>query len=296
MDTKKRKAAVIGALNVDIGGIPEAAFAPGDSIPGRVRVSLGGVGWNIARDLACLGVETSFFSLLGEDMHADAIRRNAEEYGVDIAHCRWTGAGNNRYLYISGRGGELSAAVNDMRLCDAMDEAFAADCLASLKDFDAAVMDANLPPETLRVIAEGAPVPLAADCVSAVKCGRLREILPYIHTIKANRMEAEMLTGRIDPADCVRALLDAGVRRAVVSLSGEGVLCGEAERMIRIPALSVTIRDVTGAGDSLTAALTAGLVRGLPLEECAELGMRAACITVGQPGAVTKALCALETE
>ena len=295
MDAKKRKAAVIGALNVDIGGIPEAAFVPGDSIPGRVRVSLGGVGWNIARDLSCLGLSTSFISLLGEDMHADAIRRDAEEFGVDIARCRWMSSENNRYLYISGRGGELSAAVNDMRLCAAMDEAFGAGCLAVLPGCDVVVADANLPPETLRVIAEGSPVPLVADCVSAVKCGRLRELLPYVHTLKANRMEAETLTGRIDPADCVRALLDAGVRRAVVSLSGEGVLCGDAERIVRMPALPVPVRDVTGAGDSLTAALAAGLARGLTLEECAGLGMRAAGITMGQPGAVTKELCALET-
>ena len=295
MNGQKRKVAVIGALNVDIGGRPEAAFVPGDSIPGRVSTSLGGVGWNIARNCASLGADTGFFSVLGEDEHASAIRRDAGDFGVDIGMCRWTAAPNNRYLYISGREGDLAAAVNDMRLCDRMDGRFAREvCLPALDGFHAVAVDANLPPETLALIAEHVKAPLTADCVSAVKCGRLRQILPRIHTLKANRMEAEMLTGRIDPADCVRALLDAGVTRAVISLGGEGALCGEGGRTILAPSAALsTPADTTGAGDSLTAALTVGLAWGLSLEECAELGMRAAGITLGERGAVTRKLRAL---
>jgi sugar/nucleoside kinase (ribokinase family) len=51
--------------------------------------------------------------------------------------------------------------------------------------------------------------------------------------------------------------------------------------------------DTTGAGDSLTASLAVGLAYGLDLERCAELGMAAAGITVGQPGAVTRQLSQL---
>lgn len=293
MNVTKRKAAVIGALNVDIGGRPEAAFRPGDSIPGRVSVSLGGVGWNIARDCACLGLETAFFSVLGRDEHENAIRRDAEAFGVSVADCRWVDAENNRYLYISGRNGDMAAAVNDMRLCARIDEDFARACLPRLADADVIAADANLAPEVLRALAEGVSAPLVADGVSAVKCGRLREILPRIHTLKVNCMEAEVLTGQIEPEACAAALLDAGVKRIVISLGGDGVLCGENGVTFRLPASGMPITDTTGAGDSLTAALAAGLARGLTLKECAALGMRAAGIVMGQPGAVTKALTAL---
>ena len=293
MNGSKRKVAVIGALNVDIGGIPEAAFRPGDSIPGRVISSLGGVGWNIARNCASLGAETEFFSVLGDDAHAPAIRRDAADFGVSLAGCRWAPAENNRYLSIAGKNGDMVAAVNDMRLCARMDADFAAACLPALRGFDAAVADANLPPETLRALAEGLGIPLVADGVSAVKCGRLRDILPRIHTLKANRMEAEVLAGRIEPEDCIRALLDAGVTRVVISLSGEGALCGEAGRIFRCPAAGMPVTDTTGAGDGLTAALAVGLAYGMDLEACAALGMRAAGITMGQPGAVTHLLSSL---
>ena len=293
MTGRKRKVAVIGALNVDIGGIPEAAFRPGDSIPGRVVSSLGGVGWNVARNCASLGAETAFFSVLGDDGHAAVIRRDAEEYGVSLAGCRWEPAENNRYLFITGKNGDMVAAVNDMRLCARMDADYIAACLPALRTCNVAVADANLPPEAVRALADGAGVPLVADCVSAVKCGRLREVLSRIHTLKANRMEAEMLAGRIDPEDCVRALLDAGVTRVVVSLGADGVLCGEAGHVFRRPSSGMPAVDTTGAGDGLTAALAVGLAHGLDLEACAELGMRAAGITMGHPGAVTHALTAL---
>lgn len=293
MNAKKRKAAVFGALNVDIGGRPEAAFMQGDSIPGCVSVSLGGVGWNIARDCASLGAETAFYSILGRDEYEAAIRRDAAEFGVRLDGCRWAEAGNNRYLYISGRNGDMVAAVNDMRLCARIGPEYISSILPGLTDADVIVVDANLSPETLRTLAEGAEAPLVADCVSAVKCGRLREILPRVHTLKANRIEAEMLTGQIEPEACVMALRDAGVTRVVVSLSGDGALCGEGDSIFRLPAAGMPIADTTGAGDSLTAALAVGLARGLSLKECAALGMRAAGITMGQPGAVTKALSAL---
>lgn len=293
MNERKRKAAVIGALNVDIGGRPEAAFVPGDSIPGRVSVSLGGVGWNVARNCASLGLQTSFFSVLGRDGHERAIREDARRFGVRLSGCRWETAENNRYLYISGRNGDMAAAVNDMRLCARIDGGFIDSVLPAVSECDVAVAEANLPPEALAVLAEGLSIPLVADGVSAVKCGRLRAILPRIHTLKANRMEAEMLTGQIEPEDCVRALLDAGVRRVVVSLSGEGALCGEAGRVFRLPASGMPVTDTTGAGDSLTAALAAGLARGWDLAACAALGMQAAGITMGQPGAVTEKLTAL---
>lgn len=293
MNEKKRKVAVIGALNVDIGGKPEAAFMPGDSIPGRVSVTLGGVGWNMARDCASLGAETAFFSVLGRDEHEPVIRRDAASFGVSLAHCRWEAAENNRYLYITGRNGDMVAAVNDMRLCDRIDGDYAAACLAQCETTDVLVVDANLPPETIRVLAEKAAVPLVVDCVSAVKCGRLREHLGRIHTLKANRMEAEMLAGRIEPEDCAGVLMDAGVKRVVISLSGDGVLCGTEGAIFRLPASGMPIADTTGAGDSLTAALAVGLAHGLSLEKCAALGMQAAGITMGRIGAVTKELSRL---
>ena len=290
MDTQKRKVAVIGGLNVDIGGRADRPLARGDSIPGQVRTSLGGVGWNIARNCSLLGAETAFFSLLGLDEHESAIRANGVRFGVSLDCCRWEERQNNRYLYICDERGDVAAAVNDMELCKGIDPALAAGWLPVLAGYDAVAVDANLPEETLAFLAENVKAPLAADCVSASKAPRLRPILPRLHTLKANRAEAAALTGLHRPLDCARALLETGVTRVVISLGQEGVLCAEGKTYMRQNAINTHAVDATGAGDALTAALVVGLAKGMPLARCAYLGVAAAGITIARPGSVTEDL------
>lgn len=290
MDTQKKKVAVIGALNVDIGGRADSPLARGDSIPGRVSSALGGVGWNIARDCSLLGADTAFFSLLGRDEHEAVIRADGERFGVDLARCRWEERQNNRYLYICDERGDVAAAVNDMALCSRVSPELAASWLPELAGYDAAVIDTNLQEETLAFLGENMTVPLAADCVSVAKCVRLRPILPRLRLLKANRAEAAILTGFSRPLDSAKALLDAGVKRAVISLGPDGVLCAEGKSFLRQNAVNAHTVDATGAGDSLMAALVVGLANGLPLARCAQLGAAAAGVTISHDGAVTEAL------
>ena len=60
---------VVGGVNIDIAGIPSQPLVPRDSNPGLVRMSLGGVGRNIAHNLSLLGVEVKFITAFGEDLH-----------------------------------------------------------------------------------------------------------------------------------------------------------------------------------------------------------------------------------
>ncbi len=282
--------AVIGALNVDIGGHAAAAFAMADSIPGEVTATLGGVGWNIARDCALLGADTAFYSAIGQDEHLPAIRQEAAQYGIALDECKWMQAPNNRYLYICDQQGDMVAAVNDMRLCEALDAAYIRSVLPHINRRTVAVVDANLSEAALTALAEGLHIPLVTDCVSAVKCQRLLPILSKLHTLKANRMEAQALTGQADPQDALHALLESGVRRVIVSLGSDGFLIGEGNAILHQRAYAARMMDATGAGDCLTAALAVGAAAGLSLHDCAALGAQAAAVTVEHPGAVTDAL------
>ena len=55
--------AVVGGVNIDIGGRSDAPLVAGDSNPGRIRSSLGGVGRNIAHNLALLGAKVKLITL-----------------------------------------------------------------------------------------------------------------------------------------------------------------------------------------------------------------------------------------
>lgn len=220
---------------------------------------------------------------------------DSARYVVNIDYCRWVEECNNRYLYICDEAGDVAACVNDMALCESMKKPYAESCLPLIQDAEVVVLDANLPGEALTCLAEGISAPLVVDCVSTTKCIRLRSILSRVHTLKANLAEAETLVGKQGAETCIRALLAAGVKRVVVSRGPEGILCGEDGHIFTERSVHTNVVDATGAGDSLTAALTVGLAIGMNFMDCASLGVTAAGITIANPGAVTAALAVLRT-
>ena len=92
-------AAVVGGVNIDLGGRPDRPPVARDSNPGRVTVSLGGVGRNIAHNLSLLGVRVKLLSALGSDLYADKVSASCAELGIDLSHAlRVPGEPTSTYL------------------------------------------------------------------------------------------------------------------------------------------------------------------------------------------------------
>ena len=279
-------AAVVGGVNVDVGGKPDRALIGADSNPGRVRLSLGGVGRNIAHNLALLGVDTRMVTALGDDLYAEKIAASCAELGIDLTralHIR--GEATSTYLYITDEGGDLALAVSDMEIYRHLTPEALASRLPWLNNAQLIVLDANLPAETIRWLCGRAEVPVFADPVSVTKADRLRDVLGKIHTLKPNRWEAERLSGVeiTDEASLRRAadaLLDTGLRRVFISLGADGVLAAEANRRVRLPAAEARLVNATGAGDAFMAALAWAWLQGADLADSARAGLAASAVAV----------------
>lgn len=106
-----------------------------------------------------------------------------------------------------------------------------------------------------------------------------------------NQLEAESITGiRIDSDE---SLARAGEKlrklvqcKAVLVTRGEAgmALIEKGQGMYFIPTVAREVYDVTGAGDTVIAAMTLGLAAGLTLREAATLANFAAGIVVGKIG------------
>ena len=195
MEHSAQYVAVVGGANVDIGGMPDRELIEGDSNPGRVRVSLGGVGHNIARNLSLLGVKTVFLTALGRDEYGLRIARDCEENGVDCSEILRAEDPTSTYLFITDGAGDMRLAISDMAICRRITPAWLETKKRVLEGAAAVVADANLPAETLRWIAENSVSPVFADPVSVTKAEKLRPLLGRLHTLKPNRLEAELLGG-----------------------------------------------------------------------------------------------------
>lgn len=277
---------VIGAANMDISGKPLAPLRAHDSNPGTVRLSHGGVGRNIAHNLALLGTDVRLITVFGTDQQADSLTRGCQEAGIDIsASFAVAGAATSSYLFVLDETGDMEVAINDMAILEELTPERVAAREELLDGAAAIVAEANLPAATLAWISGHARAPLFCDPISAAKAPRLTGALGHIHTLKPNRLEAEALSGVAIEGErglqeAADALLARGLGRAFVSLGADGLLCAEHGRSLRMGRVPATLVNATGAGDAMTAAIVWAHLRGLDLEGSGRAGMAAAAIAV----------------
>lgn len=283
--------AVIGGANLDIVAQSSAPLVAGDSNPGQVLTTPGGVARNVAHNLAALGQRVALFSVLGDDAFGSSVLQATASAGVDVGACqRLAGARSSTYLAVHGHDGELALAVNDMGLLQRLDAACVQGWQAALLAARAWVLEANLYPEALQALrALPGQRPVMADAVSAAKCARLRPWLPDLHTLKLNRLEASVLSG-VDVQSLAQAqqacaaLLAQGVHQVVLSLGAEG--CSWARQdggAGHCAAPGVPVCNTSGAGDALLSGLVDAQLRGATLVEALRWGMACAALTVQSP-------------
>ena len=279
-EQKPKTVAVIGGMNMDIGGSAVGTLLLRDSNPGRVTLRPGGVGRNIAHNLRLLGAEVSLVSAVGDDAFGRALLESCEALGMDVSMTlRRPRERSSTYLYVNDEGGDMLLAVSDMDIVDRISPAALEPLLSRLNGFDALVLDANLSEASLRFLAERLSVPFYADPVSAAKAPKLLPILPRLAALKPNRLEAEALTGEKDPERAAGALLRKGVKRVLISRGEEGMLAAEGDTRLYLPRREVTVVSTTGAGDAATAAMVWAGVQGFGLERSARLAQLAGATT-----------------
>ena len=76
---------VLGGANIDIKAKVTAPNRLGTSNPGIVSTSAGGVGRNIAHNLARLGADVALISVVRNDVHGDAVLAETRRAGVDVS-------------------------------------------------------------------------------------------------------------------------------------------------------------------------------------------------------------------
>jgi pseudouridine kinase len=279
-------AAVVGGVNMDIGGRAKTPLVAADSNPGTVTMSLGGVGRNIAHNLALLGADVRMLTAFGDDLYGQKIATASAEQGIDMTRAlRLPGESTSTYLYIADPDGEMAMALSDMSVCERIDAEYLAANLPTLQNARVVVADTNIPAESLKFLAENCQSPLFVDPVSTVKAEKIRHILPKIHTLKPNRLEAALLSGvpissTEDVAEAARILLEKGVQRVFISLGADGVYAADRERGLWLKNLPGNMVGTTGCGDAFMAALVWAYLEGLDLEQSALAGLAAGSIAM----------------
>lgn len=239
---------------------------------------LGGKGANMSVAAARAGSHVAHIGAVGAD-GSWSIRR-LMEYGVDTRHIvqvpEPTGqalvfvdpTGENQIVILPG----ANRAIPETAIQAALAEAAAGDTLLIQNETNAQAMAARIGRDLgLRVAYAAAP--FEATAVLAV--------LAFLDLLILNEIEAQQLqqaTGQAPEALPVRdVIVTLGARGARHIDTGTGEIRD-------YPAIPVTPVDTTGAGDTFTGYVLAGLDRGMALPQAISQAMRAAAIMVTRHG------------
>lgn len=281
---------VIGAASIDTKGRASQPIQAGTSTPGIIRVSVGGVGRNIAENLARLGERVLLLSAVGDDGSGRRILQQAAECHIDMSHVLVDSEHRTAaYIAVLDDSGNLVISIDDMDSSrQLITPAFIYRRRALFRDARMIVLDANLPLATLDTtfgLARRYAVPVCADPTTATLAPGLCPYLPELLLVTPNAAEAEALCGvqvtdRESGLDAAQRLVALGVQIAIVTLGATGLVYATSQESGHVPALECDIVDFTGAGDSLTAAVVFGLLNDLPIAEAVRLGNSAAALTL----------------
>ncbi|MDH3402090.1 MAG: ribokinase [Acidobacteriota bacterium] len=273
--TKTSHIVVVGSANVDLTTFNDRFPRAGETIFGqRFDLGFGGKGANQAVAAKLCGARVSMVARVGDDLFGPATIDNFERLGIDAQHVKIvtgvssgvapifvdTASGQNRILVIPGANNRVLPADVDA-------------AAAVLQSASCIVLQFEIPLETvyytIRFAHEhGIPCILNPAPGQPVDMGKVAHLDYFV----PNETEAEAVTGievrSVDDAKlCAERLLEAGVRRVIITLGSMGSLLAGADGMEHVPAFEVEAVDTTGAGDAFIGSFAVFLGEGVAERE-----------------------------
>ncbi len=293
-----KKICIIGASNVDITGFTNNKLIYQDANIGSMKTAAGGVGRNIAENLALLQFNVDLISVFGDDPLSHYIIDYCNKHQINIANSLFLkDASASTFIAIMDEHNDLALGISAMSIFDELQPDFILSKLPHIADADLIVLETNFSEEILKTIVEHLPQHrYVLDTVSGVKSLRALPILEHLYILKTNLIEAEMMSGLPSKTDedienLVRWFLKKGVKNVFITLGENGVYYGNKEGIHHQKAIHSKVVNTIGAGDSFVAGLIYADSLKKDIHTCAFYGMAAASLTVQHNEAVNPEMC-----
>ncbi|MGP6088675.1 ribokinase [Antarctobacter jejuensis] len=269
----------LGSINIDLFYRVPHLPGPGETLAARsFHRGLGGKGANMSVAAARAAARCVHIGAVGGDGGWTVQR--LMEYGVYTQYISTVSADTGNALIAIDDAGEnniilypgANHAIDEEQLRTALNDAQASDIFLTQNETNAQRTGAEMASAKGMRIAYAA-APFDAEAV--------QEVLPLLDLLFLNEVEAEQLQ-----AATGKGPQDLPVRDVIVTLGGEGARwyntdTGEVQSFDAVP---VTPVDTTGAGDTFTGYVLAGLDRGLPMAQAIGQAMIAGAIMVTREG------------
>ena len=283
---------VIGAVFVDVKGYPEAAFIPNGRNVGRVEQIHGGVGRNVAEDIANCELRPTFISLVDNSGTGEDVIRKLNNHKVNTQYMRRTRDGMGTWLAVFDNDGNVCASIskrpNLLPIADILDE-YGDEIFAHA---DSVICEIDIDKEIVKRVFKLAKkhgkkvFSVVGNMTIALE---RRDFLKSIDCFVCNIQEAGILISDDYSGKTAAEMVDiiaekvsaAQIPSMIVTMGGEGAVYADinGDRGF-CPARKVDVKDTTGAGDSFCAGVAIGLTYGKTLGQACEIGAHLAASVI----------------
>lgn len=279
---------VIGAAFVDIKGYPYSQYIPTGRNSGFVVEVHGGVGRNIAEDIANVELRPTFVTVLDKRVISTEVAEKLRKHRCNTDYIRRTDDGLGTWLAVFDNSGDVVGSISKRpdlsEIANILDEE--GDEIFSAADSIAVEFDIEVPIlKRVIALAEKHGKKVYAPVSNMTIAIERRDLLKNIDCLVCNLQEAELLfTDDYDGVkpDEMGALLFEKIRQAripamVVTMGGGGAAYASLDGEYGFcPASKVDVKDTTGCGDAFFSGVAVGLTYGKSLRQACEIGTRLA--------------------
>lgn len=290
----KTDTAVIGTVFVDCKGFAAYRYDPLGRNIGSVKFIHGGVGRNVAENLATAGLPVTFLSSVDDNALGREIIQRLNDKGVDTSHTETAeAAGMGIWLAVMDQDGELVSSISQMPNLAILEETIDKSGDEIISRTGSVVLELDLNEHI-----SGRVLELARKHSKSVYgiTGNMEVILKnknflrnmecYIcNDIEAGRLFEKDLT-KLGPDDMLDVLTrgagELGVTSMVITMGEKGSVYYDARAREKgfCPAIPTKVVDSSGAGDAFFSGTVVGLIHGLTLAEAVKYGTHLASWTI----------------
>jgi len=289
---------VFGASVVDIVGFTNVSYIPLNSNPGSVKISYGGVCRNIAENMARVGLNTKFISILGNDETGRGMLEHSRVIGYDMEDSLITKTGGTpTYMAVLNECGEMVSAVVDMKSINELTYEFIDEKAEVIENAEYVIVDTDNP-EKLEYLLKKyhTRTRFVLDPVSAAKAEDVKHLIKYFHTVKPNRHEAEQLSGFGIKNDktlikAAEQFHEQGVTNVFISLDADGIFYSDGKCMGKLKTNEAVVKNVTGAGDAFVAGLGYGFMNKSETIDTVKFAIAMSLVTIEHEDTIHPDMC-----
>ena len=283
---------VVGAVYVDIKGFPEDVYLPTGRNAGTVELVHGGVGRNVAEDIANVELRPTFVSMVNDDAQGEEVLRKLRNHKVNTDYIRRAPNGMGQWLAVFDNTGDLAGSISQRPDLSPILETLNEKGDEIFRDADSIIVEMDIDKEIVKTVlryAEKYGKRVYGVVANIVLASERRDFLQSLDCFVCNQAEAGILFvtdySNMTPEelceDVASRLVSANIPAIVVTMGSKGAVYASIDGEKGFyPSEHLKVRDTSGAGDAFCAGVSIGLTYHKSMRESVEIGTRLAASVI----------------